>query len=128
MNRNGYSIRTRTKIAQKLPKEFAEKITSFQRYIIRLRLRAEYALDCIGNMDETPVTMDMVGNSTVDKVGKKTILLKTTGHEKCRYTIALACIVDGQKLSTGQPTESIGDASAHTPGHLQGLGAVPGDL
>ena len=77
---------------------------------------------------ETPVTIDMVGTSTVDKVGKKTILLKTTGHEKCRYTIALACIVDGQKLSTGQPTESIGDASAHTPGHLQGLGAVPGDL
>ena len=98
MNRNGYSIRTRTKIAQKLPKEFAEKITSFQRYIIRLRLRAEYALDCIGNMDETPVTMDMVGNNTVDKVGKKTILLKTTGHEKCRYTVVLACMADGQKL------------------------------
>ena len=71
---------------------------------------------------------DMVGNSTVDKVGKKTILLKTTGHEKRRYTVALAYMVDGQKLSTGHPTESIGDASAHTPGHLQGLGAVPGDL
>ena len=74
-------------------------------------------------MNEKPVTMDMVGNSTVDKVGKK-----TTGHEKYRYTVALACMVDGQKLSTGQPTESIGDASAHTPGHLQGFGAVPGDL
>ena len=41
---------------------------------------------------ETPVTIDMVGTSTVDKVGKKTILLKTTGHEKCRYTIALVCM------------------------------------
>ena len=41
MNRNGYSIRTHTKIAQKLPKEFAEKITNFQSYIIRLRLHAE---------------------------------------------------------------------------------------
>ena len=98
MNRNGYSIRTHTKIAQKLPKEFADKITNFQRYIIRLRLRTEYALDCIGNMDETPVTMDMVGNNTVDKVGKKTILLKTTGHEKCRYTVVLACMADGTKL------------------------------
>ena len=77
---------------------------------------------------ETPVTIDMVGNSTVDQVGMKTILLKTTGHEKCQYTIALACMVNGQNLSTGQPTESIGDASPHTPGHLQGLGAVPGDL
>ena len=98
MNRNGYSIRTHTKIAQKLPKEFADKITNFQRYIIRLRLRTEYALDCIGNMDETPVTMDMVGNNTVDKVGKKTILLKTTGHEKCRYTVVLAYMADGTKL------------------------------
>ena len=53
---------------------------------------------------EKPVTIDMVGNSTIDKVGKKTILLKTTGHEKCRYTIALACMVDSQKLSTGQLT------------------------
>ena len=72
---------------------------------------------------ETPVTMDMVGNSTVDKAGKK-----TTRHEKCRYTVALACMVVGQKLSTGHPTESIWVASAHTPGYLQGLGAVPGDL
>ena len=77
---------------------------------------------------ETPVTMDIVGNSIVEKVGKKTILLKTTGHEKCRYTVALACMVDGQKLSTGHPTESIRDASANTSGHLQGLSAVPGDL
>ena len=53
---------------------------------------------------ETPVTIDMVGSSIVDKVGKKTILLKTTGHEKCRYTIALGCMVDSQKLSTGQLT------------------------
>ena len=75
------------------------------------------------SISQAPVTMAMVSNSTVDKVGKI-----TTGYEKCRYTIALAYIVDGQKLSTGQPTESIGDASAHTPGHLQGHGAVPGDL
>ena len=46
-------------------------------------------------MNEKPVTMDMVGNSTVDKVGKK-----TTGHEKYRYTVALACMVDGQKLKS----------------------------
>ena len=40
----------------------------------------------------------MVDTSTVDKVGKKTILLKTTGHEKCRYTVVLACMADGTKL------------------------------
>ena len=43
-------------------------------------------------MNEKPVTMDVVGNSTVDKVGKK-----TTGYEKYRYTVALVCIVDAAK-------------------------------
>ena len=98
MKINNYSIRAHTKIAQKLPKEYEDKITNFQRYIIRLRLRAEYTLDCIGNMDETPVNFDMVGNNTVNKRGEKTVLLKTTGHEKCRYTVVLACMADGTKL------------------------------
>ena len=40
----------------------------------------------------------MVCNNTVDKVEKKTILLKTTGHKKYRYTVVLACMADGQKL------------------------------
>ena len=98
MKRNGYSIRARTKIAQKLPKEYADKITSFQRYVIRQRLRAQYPLNCIGNMDETPVNMDMVANTTVDKIGTKSVMLKTTGHEKCRYTVVLSCMADGSKL------------------------------
>ena len=30
--------------------------------------------------------------------GAKTVLVKTTGHEKSRFTIVLACIADGTKL------------------------------
>ena len=30
--------------------------------------------------------------------GEKTILLKTTGHEKTRFTVVLACMADGKKL------------------------------
>ena len=95
MKRNWYSIRARTKIAQRLPSHYEDKITSFQRFLIQQRKREEYELCNIGNMDETPVNMDMVGNYTVDRVGKKTILLKTTGHEKCRYTVVLSCTADG---------------------------------
>ena len=32
-------------------------------------------------MDEAPVWSDMVSETTVDTTGKKTITLKTTGHE-----------------------------------------------
>merc|ERR1719341_1881315 len=39
-------------------------------------------------MDETPVNMDMVMRSTVNKKGEKTVLGKTTGHEKTCYTLS----------------------------------------
>lgn len=57
-----------------------------------------YDLSQIGNMDETPVTFDMPGNRTVNASGSKTVLLKTTGHEKTRFTVVLGCMADGTKL------------------------------
>ena len=38
------------------------------------------------NMDEVPLTFDMSMSHTVDKVGQKTINIKTTGHEKANFT------------------------------------------
>ena len=49
-------------------------------------------------MDETPVYQDMLPTTTVNKKGESTILLKSTGHEKNRYTVVLACMADGTKL------------------------------
>ena len=49
-------------------------------------------------MDETPVTFDLPGNQTVNPSGSKTVLVKTTGHEKTRFTVVLACMADGTKL------------------------------
>ena len=40
----------------------------------------------------------MVSNKTVDIVGKKTISMKTTGHEKCRVTAGLAAKGDRTRL------------------------------
>ena len=51
MKRHGFVIRCPTKIA---------KILGFQRYVIRKRSQEDYPLSAIGNMDETPVYMDMV--------------------------------------------------------------------
>ena len=49
-------------------------------------------------MGETPVWSDMVSQTTVDRVGKRTITMKTTGHEKCRVSVCLAAKADGTKL------------------------------
>ena len=98
MKRHEYTLRAPTKVAQVLPQFWADKITEFQRFVIRHRRRNDYRLMCIGNMDETPMYMDMLPRSTVHKKGAKSVVVKSTGHERSRYTVVLACMADGSKL------------------------------
>ena len=42
------------------------------------------------------MTFDVPSNKTVDVKGAKTIM--TSGNEKTRYTVFLACCADGTKL------------------------------
>lgn len=98
MRRNNYTIRCPTKIAQKLPAHYVDKIVSFQRFVIRRRTERDYAMCQIGNMDETPIRLDMLPHRTVNKMGDKTILIKSTGHDKSRYTCVLTVMADGSKL------------------------------
>ena len=98
MKRKGLVLRQKTKIAQRLPQEFEEKIISFQRMMIRMRRKHNYEMQQIGNMDETPMNFDMPPSRTVNPVGEKTVLIKTTGNEKNHFTVVLACLADGTKL------------------------------
>jgi hypothetical protein len=49
MCRNGPALRRRTTLAQRLTKEFDEKLLSFQRYIICQRKKHDYPLNLVGN-------------------------------------------------------------------------------
>jgi len=49
-------------------------------------------------MDEVPLTFDVSSNKTVDVKRAKTIMMKTSGNEKRRYTVVLACCADSTKL------------------------------
>ena len=40
----------------------------------------------------------MLPHKTVNKKGANTVLIKSTGHEKSRYTVVLALMADGKKL------------------------------
>ncbi|GFY27422.1 pogo transposable element with KRAB domain [Trichonephila clavipes] len=80
--RNNLVLREKTKVSQMFPKDVDNKLISFLKYVIGLRKQKKYLLSHIGNMDETPVTFDMIGNKTIDMKGTKTIHIKTTGHEK----------------------------------------------
>ena len=98
MSRQKLCVRARTKLAQKLPSQLENKIEVFQRYIIQERKRHDFELSQIGNMDETPVSFDLPSNYTIDRKGVKTVFVKTTGHEKCRFTVVLCCLANGTRL------------------------------
>jgi len=98
MNRRGLSLRQRTHIAQKLPADIDDKLTSFQKFVIRERELYDFELGQMGNMDETPMFFDMPGVRTVHSIGDKTVSIKTTGNEKAHFTTILACMADGTKL------------------------------
>ena len=98
MARHKLSVRRKTTVAQRLPKDLEEKTTSFFRYVIKLRKKYSFDLKMIGNADQMPLTFDIASNSTVATKGVKSTPLLTTGHEKDRFTVMLGCLGDGTKL------------------------------
>ena len=98
LHRHELSLCRRTKIGQKLPENLNEKLVAFQWFIIRHRQAQDYDLAQIGNMDETPIFFDMVGNVTVEAKGNKTVHIRTTGNEKNQFTCILSVLANGTKL------------------------------
>lgn len=98
MKRNGFSLRRRTSLAQKLPTDFADKLVEYQRYVISLRRKNNYLLGQIGNADETAVYFDMPQSTTIADKGSRSVIIKSTGNEKLRVTVMLAVLADGRKL------------------------------
>ena len=91
-------MRCRTHIAQRLPEDYEDKVTEFQRFIIMQRKRDIYEANQIGNADQTPLTFDIPHTMTIDTKGSSTVNIKVTGNEKNRFTVMLACTSDGGKL------------------------------
>ena len=49
-------------------------------------------------MDETPLWLDMPGDPNITRSGVRSVPIRSTGHEKGRFTVSLAAMVDVQKL------------------------------
>ena len=98
MRRNHLSLRRKTSIAQKDPDRLVAKVVSYVLQVRRMQAQNTYSPCNIIAMDETPVWSDMVSETTVGTTGKKTITLKTTGHEKSRVSVCLPAKADGTKL------------------------------
>lgn len=82
----------------KLPQDYEEKLIKFQRYVLAKRKEHDFDLKYIGNADQTLLTFDIVTNSTVSDRGAKSVPIVSSGHDKERFTVMLACLGDGTKL------------------------------
>ncbi len=98
LKRNSFVVRRKTTVSQKLPSDYHEKIVNYLVYLRQLRVKEGYKDADIVVMDETPVWLEQVANTTIEKKGSKEVPVKSAGHEKVRLTVVLTARADGTKL------------------------------
>ena len=62
------------------------------------RRNGRFPLALIGNMDETPEYFDLVPGKTIDRVGVKSCVIRSTGAEKRHITVVLTVTGDGSMV------------------------------
>jgi len=67
LKRNSFPIRRRTTVGQKLPQDLIDEVIRFIMISRKLHYQKEYPLSFIGNMDETPLWLDMPGETTITR-------------------------------------------------------------
>ena len=64
-------------------------MAAFLSNVQQQRRSGRYPAAMIGNMDETPVYFDLIPNKTIDRVGTKSCIVRSTGSEKRHITVVL---------------------------------------
>lgn len=100
MKRNNFTFRQARSIGQSIPNNLGDLITGFLKEIINIRNNNIQTLDleCIGNMDETPLYFSMAPTTTIETIGKKEVKIRTMNQEKIRYSAVLTVLANGKKL------------------------------
>jgi hypothetical protein len=70
-----------------MPKDFDDKVVDFHRYVIQLRKSNNYMLSQIANANQTPLNFDMRHQTAITEKGDKSMIMRTTGCKKQRFTI-----------------------------------------
>lgn len=100
LNRAGFSIRKPTHIGQALKDNTFVLFDRFIFNIINFRKEMEIFeyLNRIGNVDEAYIWFDMTYNTTISKLGEKTIKVGTFRGERLRVSLILCILANGEKL------------------------------
>ena len=96
LKRNKLVQRRVTGVGQKIPSCAPELCEQFLNDMNRLSQEYDVILNC----DETPLYFDIPSTKTIDFEGVARVHVKTTGHEKLRYTVLLTAGVQRTKKAT----------------------------
>jgi hypothetical protein len=75
-------------ISQWLLDVYEEKILNFHLHVINLQQWHSYILSQTENADQMPVYFEMPLDTTVNKKGEKSVVMRTGGSENQRYTLS----------------------------------------
>jgi hypothetical protein len=81
-----------------LPDQLGSKIASYIKQIRHFQNLHKYRAMNIAAMDKTDLWLDMSGNTTLQEKGARTVAIKTTGHDRDRFTCILGARANGFKL------------------------------
>ncbi len=87
-----------TKVSQRPPGEVCQEAQEFQDFIHPMLQGPERDLRWIINMDQMPVFFSMHPKKTLEILGKKTIVIRTSTNDTRRATIALTITAAGDQL------------------------------
>ncbi|CAM9817043.1 unnamed protein product, partial [Scytosiphon promiscuus] len=93
--RRGFSIRRRTSVGQKLPKDTKSHINGEDLSPAQLESVTTEVFEELGNMDQTPVQHEMPLETTLEKRGAKDARIRK--HME-RFTLCLAVMATGDKV------------------------------
>jgi hypothetical protein len=87
-----------TKVSQRLPTEVCQEATEFQEFIRPMLIGPERCPHWIINMDQTPVFFSMHPKKTLEILGTKTVVIRTSTNDTKRATVALTITAAGDQL------------------------------
>ena len=96
--RNRFTLRAKTSLSQMLPEGLEGKIKVYLLNVHKERKSGRFPNALIGNMDETPAYFDLVPSKSVDRVGAKSCIIRSTGAEKRHITVVLTVTASGSLL------------------------------
>lgn len=100
MKKNRLVHRMATHKAQRHPSEVEGEALDFLTHIRPILLDINRDPNYIYNMDQTPVQMAMEWKCTIDKVGARSVNLRTSASDTKRVTVAVTLTASGRRVKS----------------------------